>query len=245
MKQTKPVVFSLVLVLAAAAAGPALFASGPQLHVVPPNLTYPKTTFPPNKPAVMPDVLPEPPPSDYVIGADDVLIVLFRREKDMSEEVAVRSDGKITLQVLNDIQAAGLTPDQLRDKITDEAKKLIEDPSVTIVVKQINSRKVFITGQVTRPGAYPMGTRINVVQLIALAGGLTEYAKPKSIVIYREPIAGAAAPVATPGGKPGAKPAAPPPPKAQVFKFDYAAFQKLKNLAANIYLHPGDTVIVP
>lgn len=166
-----------------------------------------------------------PPPPDYVIGPDDVLIVLFRREKDMSAEVTVRPDGKITLQFLNDIQAAGLTPDQLRDKVTEEASRLIEDPSVTIIVKQINSRKVFITGQVAKPGAYPMGTRMSVLQLIALAGGLTEYAKEKDIVIVREPQ-----------GKTGQR---------QAFKFDYTQVQKLKNLQTNIDLKPGDTVIVP
>ncbi len=174
---------------------------------------------------VTPPAQVTPPPPDYVIGPDDVLIVLFRREKDMSAEVTVRPDGMITLQFLNDIQAAGLTPDQLRDKVTQEASRLIEDPSVTIIVKQINSRKVFITGQVTRPGAYPLGNRMSVLQLIALAGGLTEYAKEKDIVIVREPV-----------GRAGQR---------QAFKFDYSQVQKLKNLASNIDLRPGDTVIVP
>ncbi len=170
-----------------------------------------------------------PLPPDYVIGTDDVLLVSFRREKDMSGEVTVRPDGKVTLQLLDDIQAAGLTPEQFRDKVNEEAKRFIEDPSVTIIVRQINSRKVFITGQVTRPGAYPLGTRMTVVQLIAMAGGLTEFAKSKDIVIIRD----------APGSpaRPGAKPT--------TFKFNYQAVQSLKNLASNIDLRPGDTVIVP
>jgi len=165
-------------------------------------------------------------PADYVIGTDDVLLVVFRREKDMSAEVLVRPDGKITLPLLNDVQAAGLTTTQLRDKVTEEGKRFVEDPSVTIVVKQINSRKVFITGQVNKPGPYPLGDRMTVMQLISTAGGLTEYAKKKNIVVLREG-----------GVRPGGKPA--------TFRFNYDDVLKLKNLAGNIELKPGDTVIVP
>ena len=200
--------------------------SPPKASQVPPRNT------PPPKVATPPGQLPPsqaPPPADYVIGTDDVLIVMFRREKDMSAEVVVRPDGKITLPVLNDIQAAGLTPDQLRVNLTEEAKRLVEDPNVTVAVKQINSRKVFITGQVRAPGAYPIGTRMTIVQLIAMAGGLTEYAKPKSIVVIRDAPAGTA--------KPGAKPT--------TFRFNYEDVEKLKNPAANLELKPGDTVIVP
>jgi polysaccharide export outer membrane protein len=169
------------------------------------------------------------PPDDYVIGTDDILIVMFRREKDMSAEVAVRPDGKITLPLLNDVQATGLTPDQLREKVTEGASRLVEEPSVTVMVKEINSRKVFITGQVAKPGAYDFGTRMTVLQLIAMAGGLGEFAKGKEILVIRE----------TPGaaGRPGAQPV--------TFKFNYHEVQKGKNLASNLELKPGDTVIVP
>jgi polysaccharide export outer membrane protein len=176
-----------------------------------------------------PPAAPVAPPADYVIGAGDVLIVVFRREKDMSSEVTVRPDGKITLPLLNDIQATGLSPDQLRASVTEEAKRLVEDPSVTIIVKEINSRKVFITGQVGKPGAYPIVTRMTVMQLIAMAGGLSEFAKQKEIVIIRDaPVAAARA---------GAKP--------QTFRFNYQDVQRLKNLASNIDLKSGDMVIVP
>jgi polysaccharide export outer membrane protein len=169
------------------------------------------------------------PPPDYVIGTDDVLAVVFRREKDMSADVVVRPDGKITLPLLNDIQATGLTPEQLREKVTEEARRLVEEPSVTVMVKQINSRKVFITGQVSKPGAYPFGTRMTVLQLIAMSGGLGEFAKGKDILILRE-NPGAA-------GRPGAPPT--------TFRFNYDDVRKGKNLASNIDLKPGDTVIVP
>jgi len=200
---------------------------------VPSAVAQPKPAAAPaqQKPPVVPVQAPAQAvsPADYVIGNDDILLVTFRREKDMSAEVVVRPDGRITLPILNDIVATGLTPDQLRDRITEAATRVVEDPSVTVVVKQINSRKVFITGQVGKPGAYPIGTRLTVVQLIAMAGGLTEYAKQKDIVVIRE----APAPAARAGAKP------------TTFKFNYEDVQKLKNLASNIDLKPGDTVIVP
>jgi polysaccharide export outer membrane protein len=167
------------------------------------------------------------PPADYVIGVDDVLLVMFRRDKDLSAEVVVRPDGKITLALLNDIQAAGLTPAGLRERIAEEAKRYFEDdPAVTVAVKAINSRKVFITGQIGRPGPYAIGDRLTVMQLISMAGGLGEYAKKKDIVIIREA-----------GTRPGAK--------LLTFRFNYEDIQKLRNLNSNIELKPGDTVIVP
>src|SRR5262245_31482790 len=81
---------------------------------------------------------------DYVIGPDDVLSVVFWRDKDISADVSVRPDGRISLPLLNDVQAAGLTPLQLRDRLTEEAHRYLEDPNVTVVVRQINSRKVFV-----------------------------------------------------------------------------------------------------
>ena len=162
------------------------------------------------------------PPANYVIGPDDVLSVVFWRDKDMSADVTVRSDGKISLPLLNDIQAAGLTPVQLRDRLLSEAKRYIEDPSVTIVVKQINSRKVFITGEVNKPGPYPLTTPTTVLQLLALAGGLKDYADSKNIAIVR-----------TEGGTPTRH------------AFNYKDVASGRNLKQNIELKPGDTVVVP
>ena len=92
---------------------------------------------------------------DYVIGPEDVLTVIFWREQDLSSEVSVRPDGKISLPLLNEVQASGLTPEQLRTNLTQAANRYVEDPAVTVVVKAVNSRKVFITGQVAKPGPYP------------------------------------------------------------------------------------------
>ncbi len=172
--------------------------------------------------AMPPSINAVQPPSDYVIGPDDVLSVLFWREKDMSAEVIVRPDGKITLPLLNDIAAAGLTPDQLREKIEGQANRFVEDANATVVVKQINSRKVFITGNVEKPGPYPLTAPTTVVQLLATAGGLREFADGKKILVMR-----------TEGGKP------------VVYRFNYEEVVKQKNVRQNIELKPGDTVIVP
>jgi polysaccharide export outer membrane protein len=161
-------------------------------------------------------------PEDYVIGTDDVLAVMFWRDKDMSTDVVVRPDGKITLPLINDIRAAGLTPDQLREQIFTEAARYIEDPSPTIIVKQINSRRVFITGMVEKPGPYALTAPTTVLQLIALAGGLREEADRKDIVIMRTETG-----------------------RQTTFEFDYSAVAKRTKLHQNIFLKPGDTVVVP
>ena len=162
------------------------------------------------------------PPEDYVIGTDDVLTVSFWREKDLSTEVVVRPDGKITLPLINDVYASGLTPDQLREKILAEAARYLEDPTPTVVVKQINSRKAFIMGEVAKPGPYVLTAPTTVLQLIAMAGGLQEFAKKQDIIILRHEAG------------------------LQVtFTFDYASVVKRKKLQQNIFLKPGDTIVVP
>lgn len=166
---------------------------------------------------------PVTPPPGYVIGPEDVLQVLYWREKDMSAEVTVRPDGMITLPLLNDVQAAGLTPEQLRDKINELSKKFLqEDPTVTVVIKAINSRKVFITGSVTKPGPYALTSPTTVLQLIAMAGGLTEFADQGKIGVMRQENG-----------------------KLVRYPFNYKNVAKGKNLDQNIELKPGDTVIVP
>ncbi len=141
----------------------------------------------PQQTAPVPETTPALPqvPTDYVIGPDDVLTIFFWREKDLSGDVSVRPDGRISLPLLNDIEAAGLTPEQLRVRLAAAADKYIEEPTVTVVVKQINSRKVFITGQIAKPGAYPIMGPTTVLQLITMAGGVQEYSDDKNIQILR------------------------------------------------------------
>ena len=162
------------------------------------------------------------PPADYVIGPEDVLTIVFWREKDLSNEVMVRPDGKISLPLINEVMAAGLTPEQLRQKLSEQAQRFVEDPNVTVVVKTINSRRVYVTGQVSKPGPYPLMGPTTVLQLIATTGGLLEYADAKNIIIMR-----------TENGKP------------VVYKFNYKDVVRQKNPKQNIELKPGDTVVVP
>ena len=107
----------------------------------------------PQAPAPTTDASAAPLPADYVIGPNDVLVVFYWREKDLSAEVAVRPDGKITLPLLNDVQASGLTPEALRVRIAEAAARFVESPVVSVSVKTINSRKVYITGMVSKPGS--------------------------------------------------------------------------------------------
>lgn len=162
------------------------------------------------------------PPADYVIGPEDSLAIVFWREKELSSDVLVRPDGMISLPLLNDLPAAGLTPEQLRQKVIQEANRFVEDANVTVVVKQINSRKVFITGHVNKPGPYPLISPTTVLQLIATAGGLVEFADDKNILIIR-----------TERGR------------QMSYRFNYKDVTKRKNLQQNIQLKPGDTIVVP
>ena len=168
-------------------------------------------------PAASPDV-----PAGYIIGPGDVLTVNFWRRNDVSGDVVVRPDGQISLMLLDDVQAAGLTPEQLRDKVAEKAAKYFEDTRVTVVVKEINSRMVYITGLIAKPGSYRLRTRLTVVQLIAEAGGLLEFAGADHIAIMR-----------TENGR------------ETGFVFNYDDIIHLRKLEQNIELKPGDTVIVP
>jgi polysaccharide biosynthesis/export protein len=165
---------------------------------------------------------PVPPPG-YVIGPADVLSIVFWRDKEMSADVIVRPDGRISLPVIGEIAAAGYTPEQLRTRITEAAGKYLEEPDATVGVKEIKSRNVFITGNVAKPAGYPLNAEMTVLQLIAVAGGLLEYADSKNIVVIQ-----------TEGGR------------QQYRKFNYKdVVRQQKHAAQNIVLKPGDTVVVP
>jgi polysaccharide biosynthesis/export protein len=190
----------------------------------PPAPAAPTTPAP--APAKVPPAAAQPTavplPAGYVIGAEDILSIRYWKDADLSTDVAVRPDGKISLQLLNDVEAAGLTPEQLRTRLMEQSKKYLEDPQITVIVKEINSRKVFITGEVQKAGPYPLTTSTTVLQLIALAGGLREYADGKNIVIVRNENG-----------------------KSATYGFNYRDVISRKNLNQNIELKPGDTVIVP
>jgi polysaccharide export outer membrane protein len=182
------------------------------------------TTAPPAAAATAASVplAPITPPPGYLIGTDDVLSIVYWRDKDMTTDVQVRPDGKISMALINEVDAAGLTPDQLRDRLTEESKKYMEDANITVVVKQINSRKVYITGQVAKQGQYPLSGPTTVVQLISLAGGLGEFAGTKNIMVIRNENG-----------------------RQVAHKVNYKEVMAGKKLAQNIELKPGDTVVVP
>jgi polysaccharide export outer membrane protein len=171
--------------------------------------------------AKTPNIVVRPDPPDYVIAVDDVLTVAFWQEQIGATDVIVRPDGKISLPLLNDVQAAGYTPQQLADALELAASKYITEPDATVIVKEIRSRKVFVLGEVGSPGMVPLNGEMTVLQVIAISGGLLEYADKKNIVIIR-----------TEKGH------------EERLKFNYNDVVEGKNVQQNVFLQPGDTVVV-
>ena len=161
------------------------------------------------------------PGPDYVIGADDNLHISVWKEVDLTTSLPVRPDGKISLPLLNDVQAAGLTPMQLADSITEKLKKYIADPRVTVVVTAMNSRRIYVLGEVLHTGAVPLLPNMTVLQALATAG-FTQFANVKGIYVLR-----------TENGKQVKLP------------FNYKQVVKGADPRQNIALKPGDTVVVP
>jgi polysaccharide export outer membrane protein len=163
-----------------------------------------------------------PLPPGFVIGVDDVLIVKFWADTQLSGDALVRTDGRITLPLLGDVVAIGHTPEQLGDVLEKAASKFITDPDATVIVKEIRSRKVFVLGQgIARPGVVALNSDMNVLQLIATSGGLLEYADKENIVIIR-----------TENGR------------ERRIRFNYSDVVKGKNVQQNILLQPNDTILV-
>ena len=214
---------TLVVVISIACELPAFAQAQPPATQQPPAAAAPPAAPPPGTP---PPAVIRPAdvavPGNYVIGTDDLLAIVYWRDKEMSTDARVRPDGRISLPLINEVMAAGLTPEELQKKITEESKRFMEDASITVVVREILSLRVFITGEVNKPGPYPITSATTVMQLISLAGGLREYANAKNIMIMR---------------KEG--------DKQTSFKFNYKEVAAGKNLKQNVDLKPGDTVVVP
>ncbi len=160
---------------------------------------------------------------DYLIGPQDVLSVNVWKEPEVSaNQVPVRPDGKISLPLLGDVQAAGLSPAQLTANITEQLKRYISEPRVTVTLTAINSQRFYIMGEVTRPGAFPLAPNTNVLQGLANGGGFTEMADPKKVYVLRTESNG------------------------QVkLPFNYREVVKGHKPEQNILLRPGDTIVVP
>jgi polysaccharide export outer membrane protein len=161
--------------------------------------------------------------NSFVIGNDDRLAVNVWKEPDLSRSIPVRSDGKISLPLVGEVQAAGRTPLQLEEEISTKLKNYITEPEVTVIVEQINSQKFNILGQVAKPGSYPLAVATTVLDAIAAAGGFRDFAKQKDIYILRQSTGGQETRIA----------------------FNYKDVIKGKNPGQNIKLEPHDTVVVP
>ena len=158
---------------------------------------------------------------EYVIGPEDALHIAVWREADLTASLPVRPDGKISLPLLDDVQASGLTPKQLADSITEKLKKYIADPRVTVVVTQINSKRIFINGEVLHPGPMPMLPNMTVLQALSSAG-LNQFAKIKGIYVLRVENG-----------------------KQQKLPVNYKKLLKGEQIEQNYLLQPGDTIVVP
>jgi polysaccharide export outer membrane protein len=171
--------------------------------------------------------MPPPPASEssasdeFRIGPEDRLKIDVWKQPDMSIVTPVRSDGKISVPLAGDIMAAGMTPSQLKDKLTIELGRFIEDPTVSVMVEEINSLKISVAGSVLKPGIYKVGKRVSVVEAISLAGGLDKLADARKIRIIRRS-----------GGE------------EKMYQVDFFAILN-GDTKQNVLLMPGDSVVVP
>jgi polysaccharide export outer membrane protein len=160
--------------------------------------------------------------ASYVIGPGDVLSVDVWKEDDLSKEVSVRLDGKISLPLVNDVQAAGLTSTELRNQLTEKYKDFVDVPEVAVTVIESRSKRIYMLGKVARPGEYALQKNMTVVQAISLAGGLAEWANSSKVKLIRK-IKGT----------------------EKTFRVDYDAIVSGKDLSQNVLLQPDDTIFVP
>ena len=161
--------------------------------------------------------------NEFVIGNDDMLAINVWKEPDITRNVPVRSDGKISLPLVGEVQAAGRTPLALEQEISAKLKNYISEPEVTVIVQQINSQKFNILGMVSKPGSYVLTDSATALDAIALAGGFRDFAKQKSIYILRQNSDGT----------------------QTRLPFNYKDVIKGRQPAQNIKLRPGDTIVVP
>lgn len=160
--------------------------------------------------------------NSYIIGAEDVLYIHVWKEETLSKTVTVRMDGKISLPLVDDIQAAGITPLRLKEKLTESLKDFVEAPSVTVIVMEANSFKVYFSGEIKTPGVLRLRTETSLAQAISMVGGLTEWANQSKIIIIRKENG-----------------------REKRFTVNYKKIVKGKDLDSNIILKSGDTIIVP
>jgi len=184
----------------------------------------PKPADQKNSSTTVPAPIPAPATGDpnYQIGPNDTLNVSVWKEAELSGTVPVRPDGKISVPLLDDVQAAGLTTMQLSSQIADRLRKYVSDPRVTVIVTAINSRRVYVLGEVNHPGGFSLLPDMTVLQVISDAGGLTQFARGKKIYVLRSEEG-----------------------KQVKYAFNYDKVLKGENPEQNIALKAGDTIVVP
>lgn len=156
---------------------------------------------------------------EYVLGPGDVIQVVVWRNEHLSKTLPVRPDGKISLPLVDDVQAAGMTPSQLKTTISKGLRQFIENPIVTVIVSEVNNFKVSVLGEVKKPGVYLLKGKTTVLEAISMAEGFTEFATTNNILLMKKT-------------------------KGQRLRFDYRAYVSGENMEQNVYLEPGDTIIV-
>lgn len=159
--------------------------------------------------------------SEYLIGIEDILSISVWRDPDLTREVPVRPDGKISLPLIRDVMAAGKTPLALAEQIEIRLKEFLTSPSVTVIVKEVNSLKVYLLGEVAIPGPIMLRSNLRLLQAISMAGGVTEFGGRSGVLIYRQT-----------------------PLREQVIEISYRDLLKGTNPSDNIVLKPNDTVVV-
>ena len=162
------------------------------------------------------------PGSEYRIAAEDVLQITVWKEEGLDQTVIVRPDGGLSFPLAGDVQAAGQTPKEVEAEIATRLARYIPDAVVTVSVKELKGMRIYVNGKVRTPGQYTVGRYVDVLQALALAGGLTPYANDGDIKILRRENG-----------------------KEAVYKFDYGDVKKGKNLDQNIVLHADDVIVVP
>lgn len=178
----------------------------------------------------------------YRIGREDVLDVAVWRDADLSRTLPVRPDGFISLPMVGEVKAEGRTPNELAEEIREALKPYVQEPRVTVIVREVNSSRVFITGEVTHPGAYPLRGRVSILQAIALAGGFTDFADRDAIVVLRRSGAKSAnkAGTAEGSGTGGSGTT-----EGDYISVSYSELVDHPEKYEPLILRPGDTIIVP
>jgi polysaccharide export outer membrane protein len=208
-------ILSLCLLSAAGLYAQTLPPQAPQTEAPKPQAAKPPEASAPKTPEEARPMAVDP--KTFQIGAEDILFIQVWREQDFTRQAIVRPDGKITMPLIGELQAEGLTPDQLTVRLTESLTKFLNNPQVNVTILAVNSKKYWVNGEVNRPGSFPLAVPTRVLEALSNAGGFREFANLKKITVLR---------------------------KGQLLKFNYKDVIKGKHMEQNILLENGDFIIV-